>query len=235
MKWIDGSTMVREIRMIKSTAEIDKIKAAAKIANHAVEHAFSVIKEGMSELELVSIIEHSLREQGHIGIMRMRGYNQDVFTGLVSSGEAAAQPTYFDGPAGGQGLSAACPQGAGNKLIRRNEPILIDMGCCINGYVIDQTRTVVIGDLPEDLLRAYDVSELILKHTEEQLKPGTICETLYLNALEQVKEANLLEHFMGYGADQAKFLGHGIGLEIDEYPILAKGFKYPLEPGMVIA
>ncbi|MNQ94159.1 Xaa-Pro dipeptidase [compost metagenome] len=101
--------------------------------------------------------------------------------------------------------------------------------------MIDQTRTLVIGGLDPELQRAYDVAEEVLRATEARLQPGTIAEHLYLLALDQVHEAGLSAHFMGYGADQVKFLGHGIGLEIDELPVLAKGFKYPLAPGMVIA
>nr|WP_311198767.1 M24 family metallopeptidase [Paenibacillus sp. YPD9-1] len=105
----------------------------------------------------------------------------------------------------------------------------------IDGYVIDQTRTLVIGGLEPELQRAYEVAEQVLRATEERLQPGTISEHLYLLALDQVHEAGLSAHFMGHGSDQVKFLGHGIGLEIDELPVLAKGFTYPLAPGMVIA
>ncbi|HEY0829320.1 MAG TPA: Xaa-Pro peptidase family protein [Bacilli bacterium] len=234
-QWVDGSLLIRETRMIKSQFEISKIKEAAEAVNIALEQALAQIKAGMTELELISLIEHALRIQGHLGIMRMRGYNQEIITGMVGSGRAAAMPTYFDGPAGGEGLSAASPQGAGRKQIERDEPILIDIGCCIDGYVIDQTRTVCIGKLPEDLTRAYDLSEEILRNTEHKLKPGTVCEDIYLEAYELAKIFGLSANFMGYGEDQVKFLGHGIGLEIDELPILAKGFKTPLEPGMVIA
>jgi Xaa-Pro aminopeptidase len=116
-----------------------------------------------------------------------------------------------------------------------NEPILIDIGCCIDGYVIDQTRTVVVGRLDEQLTHAYRISESILRSTEAYLRPGTMCDELYVLAVEQAAQSGLSEFFMGFGADQVKFLGHGIGLEIDELPVLAKGFKIPLEAGMVIA
>jgi Xaa-Pro aminopeptidase len=170
-----------------------------------------------------------------MGLMRVRGYNQEIITGMIGAGAAAAMPTYFDGPAGGEGLGAASPQSSGTRSIGTDEPILIDIGCCIGGYVIDQTRTAVIGELPDDLRQAYELSEAVLRETEARLKPGTICEDLYAAALEQVQSAGLSDHFMGFGADQVKFLGHGIGLEIDELPVLARGFRYALEPGMVIA
>jgi len=200
-----------------------------------LEQAAQMVREGMMELELVARMEHMFRMQGHIGMMRMRGYNQEIITGMVASGDAAAEPTYFDGPAGGRGLTPASPQGSSFKVIAANEPILVDIGCCIDGYVIDQTRTLVIGALEADLKAAYDAAEAIIRATEEKLKPGTVCEQLYTDALEMAASFKLSEYFMGYGEDQVKFLGHGIGMEIDEWPVLARGFKQRLEPGMVIA
>lgn len=234
-QWVDGSMLVRETRMVKSAYEVAAIRRAAQMADAALEDAVSYIREGMTELELMSRIEYSFRMQGHHGIMRMRGYNQEIITGMVGSGAAAAEPTYFDGPAGGRGLSAAVPQSSSLKPIAAGEPILIDIGCNVEGYVIDQTRTLCIGKLDADLQAAYDLSEAIIRRTEEQLKPGTIVESLYFQALEMANEGELEAHFMGFAADQVKFLGHGIGLEIDELPVLARGFTYPLQPGMVIA
>jgi Xaa-Pro aminopeptidase len=235
VRWTDGSALVRELRMRKSPQELARIREAARIVDLAFEQAVAQIHEGMTDLELIVQIEQTLRRHGHMGIMRMRGYNQEIITGMVASGEAAAVPTYFEGPAGGQGLGAASPQGAGRKPIARNEPILIDIGCCIEGYTIDQTRTVVIGDLPDDLADAYAVAENILRMTERAMRPGASCEQLYFDARAAAAAAGLENHFMGYGDNQVRFLGHGIGLEIDEWPVLARGFDMPLEPGMVIA
>ncbi|MFH5181495.1 M24 family metallopeptidase [Paenibacillus sp. TAB 01] len=235
MEWLDGSLIIRELRMIKSAAEIAFIREAARVIDFAFETAMQTLRPGMTELELMSGIEHTIRREGHIGTMRMRGYNQEVITGMIGAGEAAAVPSYFDGPAGGQGLSAAVPQSVSRRPIRQGEPILIDIGCCIEGYVIDQTRTVSLGAPDEDLLQAYHVTEAILRSVETELKPGTVCEHLYRKSLMMADEAGLSGHFMGFGADQVKFLGHGIGLEIDELPVLARGFHYPLQPGMVIA
>lgn len=235
VRWEDGSALVREARMIKAPSELALIREAAAVIDRALSRALSLLREGMPEFELMAHIEHSVRLEGHLGIMRMRGYNQEIITGAVGAGEAIAAPTYFDGPAGGLGLSAASPQSASRRPFGRNEPILLDLGCCIDGYVIDQTRTAVIGQLPEDLEHAYGTAEHILRAVEKRLRPGTICEDLYAVSLSLADEAGLGGHFMGYGADQVKFLGHGIGLEIDEWPVLAKGFRHELEPGMVIA
>lgn len=233
--WVDGSLMIRELRMIKSPDEIAAIKHAASVVDAALASGLRHVRAGMPEFELMAHIEHQLRLQAHAGLMRMRAYNAELITGVVAAGDAAAEPTYFDGPAGGLGLSKSSPQGASQRPIQQDEPILLDLGCMIDGYVIDQTRTAVIGKLPDDLQHAYELAEAVLRATEMKLKPGTICEELYLDALHQVEEAGLAEYFMGFGDNQVKFLGHGIGLEIDELPVLAKGFTYPLEPGMVIA
>ncbi|MFD0673907.1 M24 family metallopeptidase [Cohnella sp. GCM10027633] len=231
----DASSMLREARSMKSPYEIERISAAANVAADGLEAGLASLKEGTTELELMAVIENAMRLRGHIGLMRMRGYNQEIMTGVVAAGEAAAEPTYFDGPAGGRGLSEAAPQSASTRPIRRGEPILIDIGCCVDGYTIDQTRTAVIGELRPELLFAYETAVSIIRGTETMLKPGAIPEELYAEAMKMASEAGLLEHFMGYGRDQVKFLGHGIGLEIDEWPVLARGFRAPLEPGMVIA
>lgn len=232
--WTNGSAMLRGLRMVKSPWEIDRIRTAARAAHHALEQAAAYVRPGMMELQLIAHIEHVFRMQGHVGFIRMRGYNQEIITGMVASGEAGAEPTYFDGPAGGRGLTPAS-QGSSRKVIAENEPILVDIGCCIDGYVIDQTRTLVIGKLDEELERAYESSEAILRTAEASLKPGTVCETLYAGALKLAEQYGLAGHFMGFGSDQVSFLGHGIGMEMDEWPVLARGFTMPLEPGMVIA
>ena len=231
----DGSAMMRRLRMVKSPYEVGRIRAAAKAAAEALDEALPMLREGVTELEWMAAFEHAIRRRGHIGIMRMRAYNQEVLTGMVGAGEAAAEPSAFDGPAGGRGLGPAAAQSVSRRPIGRGEPILLDIGCCIDGYIIDQTRTAVIGDLPDDLLAAYETSVRIIRRAEELLKPGLPAERLYEEALRMADEAGLADHFMGYGADRVRFLGHGIGLEVDEWPVLARGFDMPLEPGMVIA
>ncbi|MFC5704400.1 M24 family metallopeptidase [Cohnella faecalis] len=233
--WMDASAALRVVRSVKSAYEIDKISQAAEVADAALREGLSSLREGMTELELMAVIENSMRRAGHIGLMRMRGYNQEIMTGVVAAGEAAAEPSYFDGPAGGRGLSPAAPLSSSKRPIMRDEPILIDIGCCIDGYTIDQTRTAVIGELSEELLHAYETSEAIVRRTEALLKPGARPDQLYFEALNMAAEAGLSSHFMGFGGDQVRFLGHGIGLEIDEWPALAKGFSEPLEPGTVVA
>lgn len=232
---MDGSALLRGVRMIKSPWEVGRIEAAAAVVAEALEAALPILKEGLSELELMARLEYEMRVRGHIGLMRTRSYNMEIMTGMLGSGAAVAVPSAFDGPAGGLGLGPAFPQSASRKTIGRGEPILIDIGCCIDGYVIDQTRTAVIGGLPDDLAEAYAHSEGIIRHAEKLMRPGTKCDAVYAASLEDAAAAGLSDHFMGFGSNQVKFLGHGIGLEVDEWPVLARGFGNPLEPGMVLA
>ncbi len=235
MKIVDCSALIKDIRLIKSEYEIQCLERAAKIVDEALQEGINTIKPGITELELSVTIERKLRLLGHTGYTRMRTYNAELYLGVISAGEAAAYPTYFDGPAGGVGLTTAFPQGTGNRLIEAGDPILIDIGACIDGYIFDQTRMAVIGDLQPEFIEAYNVAINILRKVETEGKPGQSWESLYLLALDMAEHSGLSQYFMGFGAEQVKFLGHGVGLELDELPVLANGFKRPLEAGMVIA
>jgi Xaa-Pro dipeptidase len=232
---VDIAFALRQVRAVKSEYELKQIREAGKHLNEIIASLPEYIRVGMSELELSAKIEYALRLKGNIGIFRMRGYNQELCLGMVSSGSAAATPTYFDGPAGGLGLSIASPQSASRKTIQAGEPILVDISTVVEGYLIDQTRMAVIGELDPELERAYEIAVSIIREAERMGVPGAPWQALYLRALEMAAEAGLKENFMGYGRDQVKFLGHGVGLEMDELPVLARGFEQPLEEGMVIA
>ena len=126
-------------------------------------------------------------------------------------------------------------QGAGFRKIDRNEPIGVDYGVAINGYVGDQFRTYVIGTLPERLKKAHACSREILSLLVEKAQLGMSCAELYTTAAQKAEREGLADYFMGYGEGQVKFIGHGIGLEIDEYPIISPHFDMVLEKGMVLA
>jgi Xaa-Pro aminopeptidase len=194
-----------------------------------------IIREGMTELEIDGHLALIARREGHMGILRMRGWNQEMTYAHVLSGESGATVSFLDSPHGGRGNTPAMAQGASFRRIGKNEPIGIDYGVGINGYLADQFRTFVIGDLPGELMRAHDCSVEVHYLFVKEAKPGVSCSDLYRLALKKAEKTGLGEHFMGYGEGKVRFVGHGLGLEIDEYPILAPRFNQRLEPGMVIA
>lgn len=232
---IDISYELRMQRAVKSELEIAQIRSAAQKVNQVMASIPTMIRLGMTEIELLAQIEQALRLQGNSNLYRVRGFNQEMTLGIVASGEAAAIPSFFDGPVSGMGVSIANPMGASLKKIKKDEPIVLDIGTICEGYFIDQTRIAVIGQLDSDMERAYQVAQAILRKVEQMALPGVPWEKVYLQALELVEDAGLSDTFMGFKENQVKFLGHGVGLEIDEFPILAKGFEQPLQEGMVIA
>jgi Xaa-Pro aminopeptidase len=97
------------------------------------------------------------------------------------------------------------------------------------------TRIFVIGSLDPELQRAFDVSLEIQSYLQSALQPGAVCEELFLKAVEMAEHAGLGSNFMGMPGEQARFVGHGVGLELDEFPVIAQGFKVPLQAGQTIA
>ncbi|MDD2898572.1 MAG: Xaa-Pro peptidase family protein [Desulfuromonadaceae bacterium] len=231
---IDISLLNREVRSVKSPYEVEQIKASGDALSSVFAQVPDFLKEGMRELDLTAEFECRLRKSGNEGIVRMRAYNQELSGGLaVSTGGASYG--FLDGPVTGRGLSNAAPQGATRDIIARNTPILIDYVGVFNGYNTDMTRIFVIGTLDPELQRAFDLALDIQNFVQRELKPGAICEELFFKALEIADKGGFGSSFMGMPGEQARFVGHGIGLEVDEYPVLAQGFKVPLQAGQIIA
>ncbi len=231
---VDISSAIRKIRAIKSGYEIGQMKEAARISKSVFTHARNVIKEGMAEVELAAHLEFHARTLGHQGAVRLRGFNQELYFGHVLTGENASTLSFFDGPTGGSGLNPSFPQGAGAAAIREHEPILIDFVSVLRGYMVDQTRIFCLGEPPPHLLEAHRQAVRIRDALAEMGKPGLKCSSLYEKAAEMAAEAGLANHFMGY-VERVNFVGHGVGIELDELPVIAPGYEEPLEEGMAFA
>lgn len=232
----DATPLIRKVRMIKTNYEIHILKDAAHQVDKVCRRAREIIREGMSDLELAAELEFTARKEGHQGLLRMRAFNAELFYAHVFSGADSAVPAYMDTPLGGMGPSPAFGQGAGYKKIRRNEPIIVDFAGCLDGYMVDQTRVFVIGALSDRLKRGYadmmHIQERMITLAESRATWGDIYDECLSLAVDQ----GYADSFMGNKGAQVSFIGHGIGIEIDEYPFLARGFKeMTLEPGMVFA
>jgi Xaa-Pro aminopeptidase len=233
---VDISTAVKTIRMIKSDYEIGLLQGACAVLDQVFAEVPAMVRKGMTEIELASLFEAGMRRRGYAGCSKMRTFNQDFFLGNLTSGASGAVPSYFDGPVGGSGLTPANnPHGAGWKTIGPGEIIYIDYTCVINGYTADGARMFVLGSVSESLQQAHRAALTILERITAMIRPGTICEDIYEQAVTLAREMGLHDHFMGIGNDRVRFIGHGVGLELDEYPIFAKGMKMPLAPGMTFA
>ncbi len=232
-EWADVSPAIRAVRSVKSPFELDRIRAAAGLSVVMLEAATQSLQEGMTELELAGRVEAAARRAGHQGQVPMRGWNQALFFGQLSSGEASALQSFPDIPLAGEGPSPASPIGAGWRRIVAGEPVILDYVAALDGYLCDQTRTLAIGALPEKFARAHDAAVAILTTVQGAIRPGTTPQALYRRSLELAKEFGVADHFMGHAQLRARYLGHGVGLELDEWPILADGWTQPLEVGQV--
>ena len=232
----DASRLIRLIRMIKSDYEVDILREAGRVTDIVMDKAREVLKEGLTEYEFATMILNFALQHGHQGVVRLRGWNQELpFLPLVLSGENGAIPSFMDAALGGKGINYSIPIGPGHKKICPGEPIMIDFGIALNGYVIDQTRTMAIGRLSADLVAAHKASLDIQEETVKYLLPGKSCSEIYKVAIETAKKLGYEDHLMGYGENRARFVGHGVGIEMDELPVLANGFKILLEKNMTIA
>jgi len=228
----DGSHAVRSVRAVKSAYELGRIRAAAALAAEMLDTAVRTLRAGMTDLEFAAGIEAAARRLGHQGIVRTRGWNQEAYYGHVFSGDAAAVPSFPDLPLGGEGPSAAVPYGAGYRRIALGEPVIVDYVGALDGYICDQTRTLAIGDLSSEFRAAHEAAVAILHDVQAEIRPGVTPQDLYRLALRRAEALGYGEAFMGAGPFRARYIGHGVGLELDEWPVLADGFTAPLEPGM---
>lgn len=233
--FLDVSEPIKKVRMVKSGYEISQIRKGCEILNRVMLEAQTSIRPGMTELQVDSLLVALARRLGHQGRLRMRGYNQEMFCTHVFCGKTATIPPTPNVPIGGLGTTPAIAQGASFNIITKNEPLIIDFGVGINGYVTDMTRTFVIGKLPKELQKAYSFAKEIKDFTEQWITPGKPCSQLYKEVMELVKRRGYQDYFMGYKEQQVAFVGHGIGLEIDEYPVIAPSFHEEFQENMVFA
>ena len=231
---IDVSTTIKRLRMIKSPWEVLQIQAACQMGQAVFQFIPEVLCQQMSELELTGEIERLIRHLGHPGHMRARGFNQELTPVLVLSGPEASLPSFSSGPLGGRGLGPAFPHAASNRLIGKNEPVIVDFSAWSNGYLADMTRTYCIGNLPGHMEHAYDTALEIQDLMKRQARPGSVCSELWTAVRQVVRTNGLCEHFMGMSR-RVPFIAHGLGVEIDEPPILGPNQDVELQRNMVIA
>ena len=222
----NATAMMRELRRIKTPYEIEMFRISAE--RHAKTYAEipECFRPGMTDLEFQYEIEKRMRKNGSIGLFRAFGANMDIFMGSILAGENAEVPSPFDFALGGSGIDASCPLGANGTPLKEGTAIMVDM--------TDMTRVFSVGHLTELAYRAHQTALLIESEIENIARPGTPCAELYEIAAKITESQRLGAYFMGT-KQQAKFVGHGIGIQINELPVLTPRSKDMLEPNMVFA
>jgi Xaa-Pro dipeptidase len=232
--FIDGSHLLRKIRAVKSPFEIDLIEKAAAVVDESFEICKELATPAMTEIELASQLDAWMLKHNHSGYITTRSMNSIMPTySFVISSNSATLNTFFT-PVSAGGLSLKYPYGPSNRKIGSDKPFLVDTCGNRQGYISDTTRTFVCGRFNEETRSQLEALVQVKQFLKKRLKPGENLGRLYTEVLELVKELGIHEYFMGTSSDHVEFLGHGVGLELDDLPIFySKGPE--LEVGNVIA
>ncbi len=229
---VDGSLLIHETRSLKSPWEIEQLENTAKLSAKTFEYIRNHLEPGYTEMAFAGLFEAYARKIGHGGKLRVRDYQSEVYPWHVLSGPNGGKLGLLDSPFSGEGTSAAFPVGAGFRKMGRNEPILIDLGFVLNGYHMDETRMFAIGSMPKKAFKAsvgtIEIHDAILEAAE----PGLPIKRLFEISVEKASVLGYEETYLGPSGYKVSFVGHGIGLDLVERPIISSKNGEPLQPGM---
>ncbi|MDD1674972.1 MAG: Xaa-Pro peptidase family protein [Methanomicrobiales archaeon] len=228
---------IAKVRAVKSSYELSCMEQAGNIHRRVLEdYVPEILSDGMSEAEFGGELFSVMVQEGHHGIVRFGMFGTEIVLGQIGFGESSVYPTCFDGPGGCYGMGPAVPLlGSHERKLRRGDLVFVDTACGVNGYHTDKTMTYMFGKaLPDDVIEVHQRCVEIQDEMASLLKPGVAPSRIYATIMEGLSP-EFLRNFMGFGERRANFLGHGVGLVVDEMPVIAAGFDEPLEQGMVLA
>ncbi|MDF2686975.1 MAG: peptidase [Clostridia bacterium] len=226
-------TVIRDVRSVKTPYEIECLRMTGKKHGDLYSKIPSLYKKGMTDLELSVEIEHLFRLNGHLGIFRTHGGHLEAFMGTLLAGDNAGTPSPYDFAIGGGGQDKSFPVGLTGRKIEEGETVLVDIAGNFCGYLTDLSRTYPVGKTCYEIEKAYNAAIEIQAITENS-KAGVLCSDIWEKSFECAKKYSLEHCFMGLSS-KAKFIGHGVGLQMNETPVLTGRYQKPLEDGVCIA
>lgn len=230
---VDASAMMRSLRSVKSDFEQRLLIENGIHHEAAYGRIPDVYHAGMTDVQLQIEIERLLRLEGCLGLFRVQGNSMELFMGNILVGDNADSPTPYDFAMGGAGVDASLPVGASGEEITSGKTVMVDACGNFNGYMTDMTRCFCVGEVSELAMKAHDLS-ISINHRLAQFGAGAPAKELYDESVRMVEEAGLTDYFMGH-LQKAGFVGHGLGIEINEAPVLAPRSRDILEEGQVVA
>lgn len=228
------SPCLRGARTVKTAAEIEKLRCDGKKQSLVYERIPHCFREGMTDVEFQIEIERASRLEGCLGQFRVAGSDMELFMGNVLTGHNADTPSPYDFAMGGEGLDASLPVGACGEIIRENMPVMVDVNGNYNGYMTDMTRMYIQGEPSENALQVLALSSDICRTLAGMMRPGAKACDLYNKAAQMAADAGMADFFMGHRS-HAGFVGHGVGIEVNELPVIAPRSRDILAAGNVIA
>ncbi len=238
--FINGDMILAKARSRKSVWELNKMRLAGERHHTALYEILPQrLKAGMSEQDVAHISWEVFFGLGHGGINRMGNFGEECFLGHIAAGDNGNYPSHFNGPLGLMGEHPSTPYMGNSKSFWHKGGLLaLDIGFMLEGYHTDKTQVYFAGkakDMPDYVHKAHDACIEIQERASEALKVGAIPSQIWTDAKARAERLGISEGFMGLGKNKVPFLGHGIGLVVDEYPVLASRFDEPLQENMTMA
>lgn len=230
----NGSSVMRAARAVKTAVEIDMIRRSGVKHVHVYSRITHLYQSGMTDMELQVEIERVSRLEGCLGQFRISGDSMELYMGSVLVGDNADAPSPYDFAMGGEGLDPSLPVGANGSQIKPGNTVMVDMNGNYDGYMTDMTRVFALGDINPLALKAHKCSIDIHRELCSMMRPGALAKDLYAKAEEIVRAERLEAYYMGH-RQHAGFIGHGVGIEINELPVIAPRSRDILAEGNVIA
>ncbi|MGM9872604.1 MAG: M24 family metallopeptidase [Muribaculaceae bacterium] len=230
----NASKALRAARAVKTPLEIHLMEESGIRQTAVYDKIPELYREGMTDIEFQIEIERELRLQGCLGQFRVTGPDLEIFMGNILTGENAYYQSPYDFAMGGAGMHPSLPVGANGTLIRPNMPVMVDANGNFNGYMTDMTRCYIAGTPSDIACKALRLSNDICARIAEMAVPGARTADLYNEAVAMANAAGLGEYFMGY-RHHAGFVGHGLGISINEAPVLAPRSREVLVANNAIA
>lgn len=230
----NASGILREARMTKTPYE-QKLMREDGLRQVAVySRVPSLYKRDMTDLELQVEIERELRLAGNLGCSRVAGRLMEINMGSVVSGENADVPSPYEFAMGGAGQDESLPGGADGMTMKNGTTVMVDMNGNFNGYQTDLTRVWRVGEISPLAQKAHECSRRILRALEKMAVPGVEIRLLYEKAMEIASGEGLEHYFMGH-RQQSGFIGHGVGIELNEQPAIAPRSRETVRECMTLA
>ncbi len=217
---ISGMTLTQRKR--KEAGEIAALRKACDVIHAGHEAVLDTLREGVTELELAGAVENAHRLAGHEGIFFIRQPDFFMSRGPISSGPNLFRPSGVVYTITGVGLSPAVPAGPSRRSVAGGDTVVVDIPVLVEGYHADQTRTYVLGRASGGTRALYDDLKRIADHLVETIRPGTPAGEVSRLAFQKARELGREEPFQHFGkGKRSPIVGHGIGLELNEPPILS--------------
>jgi Xaa-Pro aminopeptidase len=233
-KPFSASKCIGQARAVKTDLEVALMERSGVLHEAVYRKIPSLFIPGMTDNQLDIEIEHISRLAGCLGQFRIAGKSMEFFMGNVLTGENADTPSPYDFAMGGGGLHPSLPVGACGEEIKRGSTVMVDVNGDYTGYMTDMTRVFSYGEVPAEALAAHQCSIEIHKEFRRMAVPGTKASDLYEMAATKAREAGFEKYFMGH-RQHAAFCGHGIGIEINESPVIAPRSRDILQANNAIA